>query len=248
MNEHSPPVPKTEYLKWLRATEVDGIDPPALYREFVAFLEAGPGNLAHYYRYCQTFRAMTPYLQHVRDMHILETGSFCPITRFLASNGAHCQKTSSDLRYEIDAESNSADMLLSLEVIEHIKDQTEKTISEIVLFRGTGVRQYANEIFRVLKPGGLLVLTTPNPCSAIVLSRLIDNRPPMVFRPHVREYTRDELIEIFAAFVPVEVTTRYSFFLLSHVRQMEWAAIFERNGWEASMRGDDHFAVFRKPI
>jgi len=64
---------------------------------------------------------------------------------------------------------NTFDGLISIEVIEHI----EKT------------NDYLAEAYRVLKPGGLIMLTTPN-------KLLSSPKPGMLWPEHVREYTPDE--------------------------------------------------------
>ena len=64
---------------------------------------------------------------------------------------------------------SSFDTVISFQVIEHIKD--DKT--------------YLKEIFRVLKPGGIALLTTPN-------IKLSLSRNPW----HIREYTASQLTEL----------------------------------------------------
>ncbi len=65
--------------------------------------------------------------------------------------------------------SDSYDVVVSFQVIEHIRKDTE----------------YLNEIHRVLKPGGIALITTPN-------IKMSLTRNPW----HVREYTSDELIKL----------------------------------------------------
>ena len=53
---------------------------------------------------------------------------------------------------------------------------------------------FVKEIYRVLKPGGKLILTTPN--KAMTLSR----------NPwHVREYTNSEMKEILSVSFPIQI-------------------------------------------
>jgi len=63
-------------------------------------------------------------------------------------------------------ESNSFDTIVSFQVIEHIKDD----------------RKFLEEIWRVLKPGGKAIITTPNKNKSLT-------RNPW----HIREYTAGEL-------------------------------------------------------
>jgi SAM-dependent methyltransferase len=78
---------------------------------------------------------------------------------------------------------NSFDFAVSFQVIEHIKDD----------------KAFVKEIYRVLKPGGKLLLTTPNRLMSLT-------RNPW----HIREYTSNELKNILAAvFSKVEMKGVY---------------------------------------
>ena len=63
-------------------------------------------------------------------------------------------------------DNNAFDTVVSFQVIEHIKDDD----------------LYLKEIFRVLKPGGMAIITTPN------IKKTLSRNPW-----HIREYTADEL-------------------------------------------------------
>lgn len=71
---------------------------------------------------------------------------------------------------------NSYDVVLSFQVIEHIADD----------------RLFLSEIHRVLRPGGILLLTTPN-------RKMSLTRNPW----HIREYLAGELEKLAAQFFPV---------------------------------------------
>ncbi len=66
-------------------------------------------------------------------------------------------------------ENNAFDVVISFQVIEHIKNDLE----------------YLNEIYRVLKPGGKALITTPN------ISMSLSRNPW-----HIREYTANELTRL----------------------------------------------------
>ncbi|WP_299694796.1 methyltransferase domain-containing protein [uncultured Tateyamaria sp.] len=226
--------------------------PPAKYRNtsvarFMDFLCADDGYKysQHLLRYITTFGAIARVNPEMRGLTILETGGSCPILDFLNGDN-ECYATESDLRLEIDAPDDFADVLFSFEVIEHIKDRPEKSFDDVVLFRETGIRSFVSEIHRVLKPGGLAFITTPNAASLKVLENLLSHAPPMVFRPHVREYTRPELEAFFAAFEQVAYESMFNFFSVAGdpARRVK---IFETLEASTADRGDDHFFCFRKP-
>lgn len=72
-------------------------------------------------------------------------------------------------------EDNSFDSVVSFQVIEHIKDD----------------KSFLKEIYRVLKPGGVAVLTTPN------IKKTLTRNPW-----HVREYTAEQLTQLASQIFP----------------------------------------------
>ena len=67
---------------------------------------------------------------------------------------------------QLDFPENSVDFIVTFQVIEHIQDDEE----------------FIKEIYRVLKAGGKLILTTPNRLMSL-------SRNPW----HVREYSPEEM-------------------------------------------------------
>lgn len=89
---------------------------------------------------------------------------------------------------EMPIADNSIDVALSNQVIEHIRDY----------------HKYLTEISRLLKPGGYLIITTPNAhCPRNILLKLLGHKPILrwtnvdnlsndEFRGHVQEFTEAE--------------------------------------------------------
>lgn len=115
--------------------------------------------------------------------------SFDPLREFLRQ---HMTIKPVDALYEIPYEDEAFDVVTLLAVIEHLPDSPSKLMSEIR---------------RVLKPGGTLIVDTPN--SASIYKRIIllmrgYSYPPLApyyqaeipYTGHHREYNREELIQV----------------------------------------------------
>jgi SAM-dependent methyltransferase len=83
-------------------------------------------------------------------------------------------------------ESEQFDGVICIEVIEHVNED----------------RDFVSQIHRVLKPGGWLLLTTPN-------GDYIRNEPPNYNPDHVRHYTRAQLNELLESYFEL-VDLRYA--------------------------------------
>lgn len=248
MNKQNLNQEKIELNTKIRTGFIDSKCKHPLYELFVSYIDNAQPDHEHYIRYCHTMAAILNNSIFKEGDIICDTGRSL-VLDFLSTVGFDTSTTGSDLRYQIDRGDNSIDVFLSLEVIEHIKDQESKNLNDIVLWNKSGVKKYVEEIYRVLKPGGLCVLTTPNPCSAIAALRLVQGDPPMVFRRHVREYTDKELREAFDKFDIVHYEQFFCFFLLGEARRQK--ILTEKFGSSATalkVAGDDHFFLFRKPV
>jgi SAM-dependent methyltransferase len=145
----------------------------------------------HSLRYDLTFDFIEPHL--FKGFRILELGEEGEFTNRLRGLGYSVDSYSQDLRYPFDIDSNSYDLVLCMEVIEHIKDRNSESISELSEFNYSGVVNLLDEVRRVLVPDGLLLLTTPNVCSVINAYRLKSDYYPMFYEYHEREYSSTKL-------------------------------------------------------
>ena len=100
------------------------------------------------------------------------------------------QNTSGDIRYPWENADASADLIVSMEVLEHLSDLPDGINNG---FYGSGMRVALSESYRVLKPGGMLFITTPNAASVFNLNKALAGVPAWFYIPHVREYTLGEL-------------------------------------------------------
>lgn len=140
------------------------------------------------------------------------------------------------------------DLVLCLEVIEHVKDR--ERVDELSTFTFSGVSNCLCEAWRVLKPGGLLVLSTPNVCSYRSLLNVLEHRHPFQYPLHNRELSTLDIQSLLkeSGFVVESIATidawlnggrRTRLFFLA-------LAIFLL-GFSTRDRDDDILALARKP-
>ena len=116
-----------------------------------------------------------------------------------------------DLREPLDVPDSTSDLILCTETIEHIKDRDSQKIEDLERFTYSGVDSMLSEISRILRPKGLLFITTPNSSSFENLHKwLMDELPYMA--EHVREYTVALLNERCGkqGLIPIKIDVRNS--------------------------------------
>ena len=114
-----------------------------------------------------------------------------PIKEKLLQAGVDAQKMRIEPRKRLPIENDSFDVILFLEVLEHIIDEPPHIFSEL---------------HRILKPNGYLFLTTPNIAQLFNRLMLLFGKQPQLYltslrhgygkleRGHFREWTKDELL------------------------------------------------------
>lgn len=201
----------------------------------------------HESRWLMTFRAMSPLLTATSS--VIEVGGGSVVSNFLALQGLRVTGTTNDLRYPMEGIADGThDAVLCLEVIEHIKDQDGSV--PVDTFNGTGVRCFVSEMFRILRPGGIAVCTTPNACSYSSIAQAILMEPPMFLRDHVREFTPRELRGLFegAGFETRSIETPAEPWGARQDIDVDLARkVIAQGGGRTDLREDDILAIFRKP-
>lgn len=106
---------------------------------------------------------------------------------------------------QLPVDDASFDLCVSLETIEHIDDD----------------RAFVRELRRALKPGGMLILSTPN-------RTLTNPGRPITARPynpfHLREYSRDELDELLAPHFSERTWLGQSWYSRRYLKRLETVA------------------------
>jgi SAM-dependent methyltransferase len=202
----------------------------------------------HRVRFLLTLDAIRRHLD-LSGARVAETGHMSGLSHWLTRQGTVVDELEGDFRYHIEAADEQYDVLLSLEVLEHIKDQDHAGFDDLVLFNYSGVKSFIREMHRVVRPGGKLVLTTPNACSLWIIEQAYERRPPWLFAPHVKEYAPHEVIELCgeAGFSLERFDTFYAAHYLDPLERNDRLRMyFQGNGASAADRGDDAFFIFRR--
>lgn len=151
--------------------------------------------LSHKFRYYLTRTWLESIIVERQGIIVLEMGGEGLATDILHMHfpQVNWQVTQADLRYPwTDISAESIDLIVSMEVLEHLSDLPDGINHG---FFRTGLKAALKESYRVLKPGGVMMITTPNAGSIVHLESALAGLRPWFYAQHNREYTIQELIE-----------------------------------------------------
>ena len=202
----------------------------------------------HAKRYAMSLEALRPLLKPW--MNVIECGAR---SSFADTLERECKAVVSatgdaDLRIIPASMEPVFDAALCMEVFEHIHDQEKSLPTE---WDGSGTSNLMAAMFSALKPGGLLFLTTPNAASLNVLHKVLHQQPPMVYRPHVREYGPHELAKLVkeAGFTGITVTSHDVWdndcMTIGEAKRLR--DMITSLGYRTDCRGEDLFLTAYKP-
>lgn len=163
--------------------------------------------------------------------------------------GVLWENTNYDLRFSWQTTPSSADLVLCTELVEHLSDPVnEQSFNEG--FYKLGFIALLRESHKAIKPGGYLLLTTPNATSVYNLREMLRGKPPWFFIKHVREYTMNEVVELLKN-TGFEVVRKRDIHCMTVMAYADYVPIFQlllENGFPVEGRGDDLFVLARKPV
>jgi SAM-dependent methyltransferase len=148
--------------------------------------------------------------------------------------------TKFDLREKFPYPDRSFDLIINMEVIEHIFDLDPRQATTL-----TGVKQALSECHRVLDENGKMFLTTPNACSIWVIQRALRSEPPLQYDYHFREFTYYEIIGLIkeAGFLIEKAATERVWHLWDFTAIEQF---IQENQYSMENRGDDTFVIATK--
>jgi SAM-dependent methyltransferase len=100
-----------------------------------------------------------------------------------------------DLRYPFPIADGVADGVIAMEILEHMKDRREDPLQT---FCYSGAKTLLRESYRILKPGGWFLLTTPNLCQYAAIWGLARGESP-AWVEYQREYAWREIAPLLEA-------------------------------------------------
>jgi SAM-dependent methyltransferase len=198
----------------------------------------------HKKRILKSIEWLAPYIRE--DSSILEMGGgMFPYIFQATSSEIRGDNTNTDLRLPLPIQSEQYDVVVNTELIEHLKDRVD---SPVELFDFSGLRMLLSESYRVLKPGGITFVTTPNACSFGTIYRILMGWPHYYYLPHVREYTIHEiknfLEELHFSVERMETLDVYDD--LSSDKREEILSLLAGKGYSLDYRGECTFIIARK--
>ena len=159
-----------------------------------------------------------------------------------------------ELREPFPVAAEQYEMIMCMEVIEHLKDRDSNKLEDIDSFKGTGILNLLCESNRLLKQDGILFLTTPNVNCYLGVLRLLLHQNPYFYTPHSRELSLKELeryisicgfdIEILTTENVWEEVSNENPKFSTSIKKLE--EFMDHNGFSKQHRKDDFFILARK--
>ena len=161
----------------------------------------------HVERYVKTWETLTALVPNIEEKTIVDTGDTSPFWTFLKSrqeqrgifsSGLIICTGEQELRVEYGdplpgCPADSADVVTCLEVLEHMHDWDTTNPENRHQFTYSGMTRLLHACWHTLKPGGGMLLTTPNVHSSASFRRIAQGKCPYMYAPHVRELSEHEL-------------------------------------------------------
>lgn len=228
---------------------LDSSEVELLFKNYWAALSKTEYDDVHFVRFLETSKRLATFIN--AETRILEVGSKSRISEFFENElGVTVSVYESDLRFPWKIACQNYDLVLMLEVLEHINDRLEATapVGEIATFCFNGAINSLSEAYRCLSRGGSLIITTPNATSLDSIGRLLIGRHPFQYEPHVREYAPRDVLKLakLVGFKPVEWSTFFAWNALPGIDRARVDDLISRYGSDQANRGDDAFYAFKK--
>eukprot|EP00966_Prymnesium_polylepis_P110841 2563926-Prymnesium_polylepis.1 len=220
---------------------------------------SGHYDCTHLRRYTQSLAYISPVLCDARDgFAVLELSDKSQLARGIEHFFPRItlSTTAFDLRrpFPLPDSALAFDLVLHNEILEHLKDseQPGMSVHEIATFQASGIRTNLKECYRVLRPDGMLFLSTPNLNTYRSIHNLLTMKHAFAFAPHPRELSFGDVGEFVrrAGFALVRHTAveswRYGQMNLTRMAALQQFMVANR--YTLQHREDDTFVLAKRAL
>lgn len=221
-----------------------------LFEAYAASRDLGTYEQVHYERFKVSSGMFSGFFN--KDTSVLEIGGQSFLGEFVRDvHSSSYHSWNGPLGDAFELEDAAFDRVLCLEVLSELRDVTSihSESNGRTHFDYSGVLRVLSESYRILKPGGLLLISAPNATSVDAIARILRQEHPHLYDPHIREFAPQQ-IRAFGELVGFELTAFGTFFAWNVIEQPEREKLLKwivDEGLDASNRGDDACFVFKKP-
>lgn len=207
----------------------------------------------HRQRFIESYLFLKPSIDKMDKAKVLDLGSYGHFQKLLKKLHPDMDATTApyfDLRYPFPISGEIYDMICFMEVLEHLKDRDSAEPYNISGFLQDGVKNAMSEIARILKPRGLLFMTTPNINSWMSIYRSLMYVSPLSYMYHVKEFSVYEIhhLHSYVGMKVIKTETPNNVFGNSSVdfNQKKLSSLIDlatKAGYGSDLRGDSIFTI-----
>lgn len=203
--------------------------------------------LTHNYRLALTYLEILDLLSKNSITTILDLGEESLFGNILRSllKGVKISNTHGDLRTTFGIGKNKFDLIVATEVFEHIMDIPSAYNDSFLM---SGLRKTLRLCNQHLNKNGSILITTPNAASVRVIEKALQGNLPLMYEPHIREYTLPILQKELQR-TSFKVIKAKSIHCITVGYNADYSNIFKLMldaGYSTECRGDDLFIVAQK--
>jgi hypothetical protein len=227
--------------------------------KFYDYVEKHTTEKWHNRRLGYTIDLLYPYIIKIFELKdeciILDVGDYKYVFTDALINVLGCKvlNTIGDLRYPNSINKQKADIVLLMEVIEHLPDidvngsnSVDGSSSEV--FTYSGMNSLLSNVYSYMTNESILLITTPNISSYRCIHNILKNRHPYNWQPHPKELTVPEVKELCKnnGFNIIECFTKRSWLWASDEEINEIKNLFKKFKSSLEDRDDNIFVICKK--
>jgi len=160
------------------------------------------------------------------------------------------EETECDLRYDIPLY-KKYDLILCLEVIEHIKDKESNDINSLSTFTGSGIKSLIRESSRLINSNGAFLMSTPNIHCYKNIFNWINGDDLYTYALHPRELSEKYIISELKKYYK-EIMSMYRLSWGCHGTPQHFIEIVEKfmieNNFSTDNRIEDNLFLISKEV